>query len=117
MPKHRKKTGIELLAAILVALGAVLCIVLGTLSIISQISGGIDVSQYVFPIIFRVYPIKEIMAIISGIIIIIIEGYNKLNDYWAIICVLILGFIAATVGALLIIIGGLLAIIGKVMYD
>ncbi|MHA1425534.1 MAG: hypothetical protein ACTSQI_06060 [Candidatus Helarchaeota archaeon] len=106
MPKKRKykrkKTGLELLAAVLVAIGAVLCIVLGVLSFIPDIT---SISQYAFGIIFQETPIKEVLAIICGIIIIVIEGYNKLDDYWAIIGILILGFLAATIGALLIIIG------------
>jgi len=120
MPKRKyrsKKTGLELLAAVLVALGAVLCVVLGVLSIIANVSGGFDVSQWAFGIIFQDFPIKEVMAIICGIIIIIIEGFNKLNDYWSIIGILILGFLGATVGALLIIIGALIAIIEKVRHE
>lgn len=123
MPKRKyrsKKTGLELLAAVLVALGAVLCVVLGVLSIVANLSGGFggfDVSQWAFGIIFQDYPIKEVMAIICGIVIIIIEGYNKLNDYWSIIGILILGFLGATVGALLIIIGALIAIIEKVRHE
>ena len=113
MPKRRykrKKTGVELLAAVLVAIGAVLCIVIGILSI-AQVP---DVNAYAFGFIFRDPIIKDVIAIVFGVIIIAIEGFNKLNDYWAIIGVLILGILAATVGALLIIIGALLAIIEKV---
>ncbi len=123
MPKKRKtkykrkKTGLELLAAVLVAIGAVLCIVIGILSIIANLTGTFSVSQYAFGIIFHDYPIKEIIGIVLGIVIIIIEGFNKLDDYWAIIFILILGFLAATVGALLIIIGCLLAIIEKVRHE
>ena len=116
MPKQkktrhkRKKTGLELLAAILVAIGAVLCIVFGLLSVF-LVPGA---ERYAFGFLFQMSPVKEILAIIFGIIIIAIEGFNKLNDYWAIIGVIILGIIAATVGGLLIIIGALLAIIEKV---
>ncbi|MHA1321879.1 MAG: hypothetical protein ACTSRL_03705 [Candidatus Helarchaeota archaeon] len=114
MPKRksyrRKKTGIDLLAAVLVALGAVICIIFGFLSLLR--TPGIE--EYAFGFIIQDFPIKEVLAIIFGIIIIIIEGFNKLNDYWSIIFIIILGIIAATLGALLIIIGGLLAIIQKV---
>lgn len=107
---RRKKTGLELLAAILVAIGAVLCIVVGVLSL--ALTPG--VGPYAFGFIIRDYPIKEVLAIVMGIIIIAIEGFNKLNDYWAIIGIFILAIIAATIGALLIIIGALVAIIEKV---
>ncbi|MFX1295563.1 MAG: hypothetical protein ACFFD2_12030 [Promethearchaeota archaeon] len=120
MPKRkykRKKTGLELLAAILVAIGAVLCIVIGFLSIVSLMTGSFSVSPYNLPIIFHDPYIMEIMAIVCGIIIIVIEGFNKLNDYWAIVGILILGFLAATVGALLVIIGSLVAIVRKVQEE
>ena len=58
--------------------------------------------------------VKDVIAKVFGVIIIAIEGFNKLNDYWSIIGILILGILAATVGALLIIIGALIAIIEKV---
>lgn len=106
----RKKTGLDLLAAILVAIGAALCIIFGVLSILN--TPGIE--QYAFGFIVREFPVKEILAIIFGIIIIAIEGFNRLNDYWSIILIILLGIVAATIGALLIIIGGLLAIIQKV---
>jgi hypothetical protein len=116
MPKQkktrykRKKTGLELLAAILVAIGAVLCIVFGLLS--AFLVPGVE--RYAFGFIIQTYPVKEILAIIFGIIIIAIEGFNKLDDYWSIIGIFILGILAATIGALLIIIGALIAIIEKV---
>jgi len=115
MPKRkrsyrRKKTGVELLASVLVAIGAVLCIVVGLLSFLQ--TPGVD--QYAFGFIIRDFPVKEVLAILFGIIIIVIEGFNRLDDYWSIILILILGIVAATVGALLIIIGTLLAIIEKV---
>ena len=117
MPKKKKtkykkkKTGLELLAAVCVAIGAVLCIVFGVLS---AISGGTMYQEYAFGTIIRDVPIKEVLAIVFGVIIIVIEGFNKLDDYWSIIAVLILGIIGGTIGMLLIIIGALIAIIEKV---
>jgi hypothetical protein len=117
MPKRRsyrrKKKGLGLLAAVLVAIGAVLCIIFGFLSLLN-VPG---VGQYAFGFIISEFPIKEVLAIVFGVIIIIIEGFNKLNDYWSIILVIILGIVAATLGALLIIIGGLVAIIDKVQRE
>ena len=116
MPKRRtsgsrrKKTGLDLLAAILVAIGAVLCIIFGVLSLLA---GGVELS-YAFGFIIQYWPVKEILAIIFGIVIIAIEGFNRLYDYWSIIVIFILAIFAGTVGALLIIIGCLLAIIQKV---
>ena len=109
----RKKTGLELLAAVLVAIGAVLCIVIGLLSLFP----GTGVSAYMLRWIFKEQYVAEIIAIVIGIIIIVIEAYNKLDDYWAIIGIFILGIIAGTIGALLIIIGALIAIIGKVQKE
>ncbi|NVM53118.1 MAG: hypothetical protein HWN66_05400 [Candidatus Helarchaeota archaeon] len=117
MPKKRKtrykkkKTGLELLAAVCVAIGAVLCIVFGLLSVISA---GSLYQDYAFGTIIREFPVKEILAIVFGVIIIVIEGFNKLDDYWSIILIFILGIIAGTIGMLLIIIGALIAIIEKV---
>ncbi len=116
MPKRkyrRKKSGLEQLAAVLVAIGAVLCIVIGVMSF-AQVPG---VEPYMLRWIFQQQFVAEVVAIIIGVIIIAIEAFNKLNDYWSIIGVLILAIIAATVGALLIIIGALLAIIGKVQRE
>jgi hypothetical protein len=116
MPKRkyrRKKTGLELLAAVLVAIGAVLCIVIGLMSIFSIP----NVEQYMLRWIFPQQYVAEVVAIVIGVIIIAIEAFNKLNDYWSIIGVFILAIIAATIGALVIIIGALLAIIGKVMKE
>ena len=111
----RKKKGPEILAAVLVAVGAVLCILFGILSILAEIIPSFTVENMLtFGTIVKVFPIKEILAIIFGIIIIVIEGFNKLNDYWSIIGVFILGIIAGTIGMLLIIIGALIAIIYKV---
>jgi hypothetical protein len=107
---RRKKSGVELLAAVLVAIGAVLCIIFGLLSIFNAPG----VSQYAFGFIFQGSPVKEILAILFGVIIIAIEGFNRLYDYWSIIFIFILAIFAGTVGALLIIIGCLLAIIEKV---
>lgn len=112
MPKRRrtysrKKTGLDLLAAILVAIGAILCIVLGFLSLFG-------ISEYAYGFIIQQYPVKEVLAIVFGIIIIAIEGFNKLNDYWSIILIFILAVIAATLGAIIIIVGVLIAIIQKV---
>lgn len=116
MPKRkkssyrRKKTGLELLAAILVAIGAVLCIVIGLLSIANVP----EATPYAFGFIFQQPMVKEVVAIVMGVIVIVIEAFNKLNDYWSIIGVLILGIIAATIGGLMIIVGALFAIIEKV---
>ena len=117
MPKRksyrRKKTGLALLAAVLVAIGAVLCIILGFLSLVATPGVG----EYAFGFIITEFPVKEVLAIVFGVIIIVIEGFNKLNDYWSIIVIIILGILAATLGALLIIIGGLVAIIDKVQKE
>ena len=116
MPKRRsrrKKTGLELLAAILVAIGAVLCITIGLLSLF-PVAG---VEPYMLRWIFQEPYVAEIVAIVIGVIIIAIEAFNQLYDYWAMIGVFILAIVAATVGALLIIIGALLAIIGKVQKE
>ena len=116
MPKRksrRKKTGLELLAAVLVAIGAVLCIVIGLMSI-AHVPG---VETYMLRWIFQQPYVAEVVAIVIGVIIIAIEAFNKLNDYWSIIGVFILAIIAATIGALIIIIGALLAIIDKVQKE
>jgi len=118
MPKRkkstsrRKKTGLDLLAAILVAIGAVLCIIFGVL-LLFPLPG----SEYAFGFISALIDGQYVIAafaIVFGIIIIVIEGYNKLYDFWSIILIFILAIFAGTVGALLIIIGCLLAIIQKV---
>lgn len=114
MPRRRRSTwrkeGLDLLAAILVAIGAVLCIVFGVLSLFA---GGVELS-YAVGFVVRIWPVREIFAIVFGVVILVIEGYNKLYDYWSIIVIIILAIFAGTLGALLIIIGCLLAIIQKV---
>ena len=112
MPKRkrtykRKKTGLELLAAILVAIGAILCIILGVLCLFGECT-------YAYAFLIDVFPVNLVLAIVFGVIIIVIEGYNRLNDYWSIIGIFILAIFAATLGAILIIVGVLFAIIEKV---
>jgi hypothetical protein len=109
---RRKKTGLDLLAAVLVAIGAVLCIIFGIL-----IPFALPGSEYAFGFISALIDgpiVIAAFAIVFGVIIIVIEGYNKLYDFWSIILIFILAIFAGTVGALLIIIGCLLAIIQKV---
>ena len=112
MPKRkrtykRNKTGLELIAAILVAIGAILCIILGVLCLFNE-------CQYAYGFLFHEQPVIIVLAIVFGVIILLIEGYNRLNDYWSIIGIFILAIFAATIGAIIIIVGVLFAIIEKV---